>query len=132
MVRLRSFYKKTLVLLCCFSFLLTNCFSQNWLNGEGGPTNDEALDIAVDSSGNYYTTGYFTTTATFGTSVLNSSGNSDIFISKYDSAGTLQWAIKAGGVGADRGFSIKTTSFCLSSLTISSVKKCSAAMRPKT
>lgn len=108
MVRLLSFYKKTLVLLCCFFFLLTNCFSQNWLNGEGGPTNDEALDIAVDSSGNYYTTGYFTTTATFGTTVLNSNGISDIFIAKFNAAGIIQWAVKAGGEGSDRGYSIKT------------------------
>jgi hypothetical protein len=99
--------KKIFALSCCLVVLSITGFSQNWLDGAGGVTNDEALDISADSSGNYYTTGYFTSTASFGTSVLNSNGNSDIFIAKYNATGIVQWAVKAGGAGADRGFSIK-------------------------
>lgn len=82
--------------------------SQNWLAGAGGTTNDEALDVAIDGSGSYYATGYFTTTVHFGSTILTSHGNSDIFIAKYNASGGVQWAINAGGTGADRAYSIKT------------------------
>ena len=108
MGRFTSIYRKAIALVCCFLLLSNVGFSQNWLDGAGGTTNDEALDVAVDPTGDYYSTGYFTTTATFGTYSLNSSGNSDIFIAKYSAAGIVQWAVKAGGPGADRGYSIKT------------------------
>ncbi len=108
MFQLKCLYKNPIALICYLCLFSFNGFSQNWLNGEGGATNDEALDIAVDPTGDYYTTGYFTTTATFGTFSLNSAGNSDVFIAKYNAAGIVQWAVKAGGSGADRGYSIKT------------------------
>ncbi|MBA3706541.1 MAG: hypothetical protein H0W84_11785, partial [Bacteroidetes bacterium] len=73
----------------------------------GGMTPDEGADISIDANGNTYTTGYFTGLATFGTTTLNSSGVTDIFITKLDNFGLFQWAIKAGGASSDRGLSIK-------------------------
>ena len=108
MVRLFCSNKNIFVFVCFLFCFSTIGVSQNWLVGDGGSTNDEAFDIVVDSTGDYYTTGYFTTNASFGSYVLNSSGNSDIFIAKYNAAGIVQWAVKAGGTGADRGYSIKT------------------------
>lgn len=90
--------------ICFFSFSMT---AQNWLAGGGGATNDEALDIASDTVGNYYVTGYYTSQARFGAATLVSNGNSDIFIAKYNSAGVIQWAVTAGGNKADRAYSIK-------------------------
>jgi len=74
---------------------------------KGGSLNvDEAYSVVVDNFGNSYATGYFTGTATFGTTSLTSSGSSDIFIAKINSTGVYQWALKAGGTGNDRGLSI--------------------------
>jgi gliding motility-associated-like protein len=78
----------------------------HWVRGAGSVTPDEAADIAVDAMGNTYTTGYFTGSASFGTLVLNSSGVTDVFISKTNPQGDYVWAIKAGGAGSDRSLAI--------------------------
>jgi len=79
-----------------------------WLRSAGGLQNDEGHGITTDNDGNIYVTGYFSETAQFhddmGHSVqLVSSGNTDIFIAKYDSSGNLLWARKAGGTQDDEG-----------------------------
>lgn len=79
-----------------------------WMQRAGGVTSDEGYDISIDANGNTYTTGYFTSSVTFGTITLNSSGVTDIFLSKTDSLGQYQWAVKAGGSGLERALSIKT------------------------
>lgn len=81
---------------------------QYWGRHAGGVTTDEATDISVDASGNTYTTGHFTGSASFGSINLSSSGVTDVFISKTDPNGFFLWAIKAGGSGSDRALSIKT------------------------
>ena len=81
-----------------------------WAKKIGGTSNDEVYSIAVDASGNVYTTGYFTGTADFdpgaGTANLTSTGSSDIFISKLDSSGAYVWAVKIGSAFGDQGNSI--------------------------
>ncbi len=81
-----------------------------WAKSMGGTSNDVGLEIAVDDSGNVYTTGYFRGTADFdpgaGISNLTSVLNIDIFISKLDAAGNFLWAKSIGGIGDDRGRSI--------------------------
>ncbi|MGP8217291.1 MAG: hypothetical protein ACLQQ4_17115, partial [Bacteroidia bacterium] len=73
----------------------------------GGPTLDEAYGISTDGSGNTYTTGYFSSTAKFGTFSLTASGASDIFVTCTNANGVFQWAENAGGSGACRGLAIK-------------------------
>ncbi|MDP4268259.1 MAG: hypothetical protein Q8880_12600, partial [Bacteroidota bacterium] len=53
--------------------------------------------ITTDMSGNIYISGGFSNTATFGSLTLTSAGESDVFIVKYNSAGLVQWGVKAGG-----------------------------------
>ncbi|HLP12865.1 MAG TPA: gliding motility-associated C-terminal domain-containing protein [Flavobacteriales bacterium] len=79
-----------------------------WFDNTGSNGNDEALDVATDNSGNVIATGYFTQTVSFGAISLTTTSVSDVFIVKYDNAGNVLWAKKAGGVGADRGLSIRT------------------------
>ncbi len=80
-----------------------------WANAMGGPNYDYGYSIAIDGSGNVYTTGDFDGTADFdpGAGVFNlTSGYYDIFISKLDASGNFVWAKAMGGASFDRGSSI--------------------------
>jgi len=81
-----------------------------WAKSMGGASYDYSNSIAVDSSSNVYTTGYFRDTADFDPSVstynLTSAGGDDIFVSKFDSNGNFVWAKRMGGTSGDYGNSI--------------------------
>ncbi|MDD3633052.1 MAG: SBBP repeat-containing protein [Candidatus Cloacimonetes bacterium] len=77
-----------------------------WAQKAGGTDSDFGYDIAIDSSGNSYVTGYFAGTASFGDTNLTSGGGNDIFIAKLDSNGNWPWAQRAGGIYWDQGYSI--------------------------
>ncbi len=55
-------------------------------------------DICLDALGNIYITGMISQNATFGTFNLICDGYNDIFVAKYDPAGTCIWARDAGAV----------------------------------
>jgi len=74
-----------------------------WAVKAGGSGSDRGLSIEVDAQGNSYITGFFNGTANFGSQQIIASGNQDVFIAKYNSTGTLQWVVKAGGTAADIG-----------------------------
>ncbi|MCW5924314.1 MAG: T9SS type A sorting domain-containing protein [Saprospiraceae bacterium] len=82
-----------------------------WAKRIGGAADDRALSIAVTSSGNVYTTGWFSGTVDFDPDPfdifnLTSAGSSDIFISKLDDAGNFVWAKRIGGNAVDIGYFI--------------------------
>ncbi len=52
--------------------------------------------IAIDETLNIYMTGMLSDTAIFGTDTLRCSGNTDVFIAKYDNAGNAMWAKRSG------------------------------------
>lgn len=83
-----------------------------WAKQMGSIGSDAGASIAIDNSGNVYTTGFFTNTADFdpgaGVYDLTSNGNEDIFISKLSPAGNLLWAVQIGSTDGDRGYSIAT------------------------
>ncbi|MDO7851202.1 T9SS type A sorting domain-containing protein [Hymenobacter convexus] len=57
---------------------------------------------ATDAAGNVYVAGYFTGTATFGSTTLTSAGNSDVFVGKWDPRTAVYiWVQRVGGTGAD-------------------------------
>jgi hypothetical protein len=78
--------------------------------GSSGSGVEIPTDITVDSNGNYYITGSYTGSATFGTTTLANTGESDIFIVKYDSNGNVLWAQKYGDTKNDQGNSIAVDS----------------------
>jgi hypothetical protein len=73
-----------------------------WAKQIGGTAVDYGFSIAVDASGNVYTTGFFSGTVDFNPdpAVVNnlaSAGGGDIFITKMDASGNFVWAKQMGG-----------------------------------
>ena len=72
-----------------------------WAKQMGGPFNELGWSIAIDGSGNVYSTGQFYGTVDFdsGAGVFNltSAGGSDIYIQKLDANGNFIWATSFGG-----------------------------------
>ncbi len=84
---------------------LTSAGNFVWAKSMGGTSDDNGLSLALDASGNVYTTGYFFGTADFdpGAPIFNliSLGDEDIFISKLDASGNFVWAKSMGGTLGD-------------------------------
>ena len=81
-----------------------------WTKSTGGVGYDYGYSIALDASGNVYTTGTFSGTVDFdpgaGTFNLTSAGGYEVFISKLDASGNFIWAKSIGGAGNEVGYSI--------------------------
>lgn len=63
--------------------------------------------LAVDSEQNLYVAGEFDFSVVLGDTVLESYGNWDVFIAKYDSSGQFIWAYQVGGPTDDQVSDIK-------------------------
>ncbi len=72
---------------------------------------DKGYAISTDNYGNCYVTGYFENTIYFDTTSITSAGDYDIFITKYNTNGDLQWVKQAGGTNVDFGYGISTDNF---------------------
>lgn len=100
--------------LSFFSAMSTFSFSQTlqWAKQMGSADWDEGTAIALDDSGNVYSTGYFVGTVDFdpGTGIFNltAGGTQDVFISKMDSAGNFIWAKQLGGAAWEQSHAIAT------------------------
>jgi hypothetical protein len=78
-------------------------------------TGDEAGNsLSVDSSGNLYVTGYYTSNpvtlynsdgSAFATTLANAGGG-DCFVAKYNTSGTVQWGARIAGTLGDQGNSL--------------------------
>ena len=109
---------RRVVLASClvFGFVATNSLAWSPTTPEiavakfGSTGEDKGYSVAVDSSGNIYTTGIFSGTVDFdpgaGTANLTSAGSWDVFLSKLNSAGELVWVKKFGSTAADQGRAI--------------------------
>ena len=108
-------FKKSIVILSALFMSLTfsntmHAQTYAWAQSLGSGSNEEGSGVAVDASGNVYTTGYFTGTADFdpGSGVVNlvSAGSNDVYISKLDALGNFVWALRLGGTGPQSGTDI--------------------------
>jgi hypothetical protein len=72
-----------------------------WNTFAGGAGSDEGHGIAVDGSGNVYVSGV--SNAPWGSPVRPFTNDSDAFVTKLDSTGSLAWNTFLGGSGADWG-----------------------------
>jgi len=92
---------------------LSNSGALNYSTYIGGSNGDRGYDIAVDSSGNVYVTGY-TASSNFLTQNPyqgSNAGGSDVFVAKLSSIGnTLVYSTYLGGSGNDYGWGISVDS----------------------
>lgn len=108
--------------LCLFIaspfFSTINPVSAQYLTTVFGESAILSHDVAVDSEGSAYITGSFIGTADFqslsGSIPLASIGLKDIFVAKYDVAGTVMWSFGIGGIAGgpglnDEGHGIQVT-----------------------
>ena len=81
-----------------------------WAKQLGGPENDDAFDLTLDTEGNIYMTGGFQGTIDLeigpGETNFTSFGSTDIFITKLDNDGNSIWVKQIGGVSEDVLYSI--------------------------
>ncbi|MFB2893915.1 SBBP repeat-containing protein [Aerosakkonemataceae cyanobacterium BLCC-F50] len=75
----------------------------------GDTSSEVGSSIVSDSSGNLYITGQFSGSVTFGSTILTSIGEQDIFTAKLDSSGNITWATNLGTTaGRTVSYSITT------------------------
>lgn len=102
MKRLRSLH------LFLFLFLAGAAIAESqvveWARRGTGGRSLTPEGIAIDSSGNVYAVGYFNSAIhpiRFDGMEATLYGGEDIYLVKYDNAGTIQWIRSAGGTGFD-------------------------------
>jgi hypothetical protein len=77
-----------------------------WAVHFGGSLPDEGRGVVVDPMGNVYYTGIFGMNISMGGGTLMSAGAADIFLAKFNTAGTFQWSQRFGSTNADEGDAI--------------------------
>jgi hypothetical protein len=82
----------------------------NWATKIGGSGIEDGGALALINNTDLLVTGTFTNDLNVGAFTLNSFGNADIFIAKYDNAGNVVWATQAGGTNTDIPCAIKANS----------------------
>ena len=75
------------------------CAAGEWVRQFGTNGSDQGEAMAVDASGNVYVAGFTTGTLPGQTSA----GAADVFLRKYDAAGTVIWTRQFGSSAADEG-----------------------------
>lgn len=80
--------------------------NEAWSSVTGGSLSAAAYNVTKDATGNYYAVGVFQGTASFSSASLTSAGSTDIYVTKYDNNGQMQWVTSAGGAGQDQGMAL--------------------------
>ncbi|HZF99789.1 MAG TPA: PKD domain-containing protein, partial [Chitinophagales bacterium] len=77
-----------------------------WALSAGGSNVDIVEGIALNDFETVTITGDYQGTAQFGTQSITSTGNRDIYVARYDTAGNFIWVQSGGGAAADIAFNI--------------------------
>ena len=104
-----------------------------WASRAGGTSSDYGKSVSVLADGSSIITGYFSGSATFGSTTL-SAGSTEAFVAKLNADGTWAWATKVSGTTYDLGASLSTftdgssiiTGYFLGSATFGSTSLTSA------
>ena len=76
-----------------------------WARGLVSTYYNSGKDVAVDSNGNVYITGFFDGLGIFG-NITITSRNQDVYIAKLNTTGVWQWAKGAGSISNDHGYGV--------------------------
>lgn len=79
-----------------------------WAKGAGGSGTDVAFGIHSNSDGSLLVSGYFWGSFIIGTDTLNSTGNADAFLAKYNANGNPLWVKQVGGSGYQYAYKVET------------------------
>ncbi len=77
-----------------------------WSKHFGGASELKVASLAVDGAGNALLTGELSSSVDFGGGPLTSAGLSDIFLAKFDPAGSHLWSERFGDAASQSGYSI--------------------------
>lgn len=111
-----SFARKTLLAAMFIAATVLSAHAQKWTNvatvGLGGGS-ETGRGSCTDASGNAYYIGFFSAASTDfdpgpGSTLLSPAGVTDVFVTKYNSSGVFQWAVRCGGPSQDQGLGIAT------------------------
>lgn len=76
-----------------------------WAKSIGSTGSETGNEMRTDAAGNFFLAGNFSASVDFdpgpGTTVLTSTGSTDVFFTKYDTNGNLIWARQVGGGSND-------------------------------
>jgi Secretion system C-terminal sorting domain/Beta-propeller repeat len=95
---------KKLLMIISGLIITMNASAQtwSWAAAMGGRSNVEgSIGMDRDASGNIYVCGDFEGTRNFGGTTYTAAAFSDMFFSKYNSAGQHQWSIQLSGTGTN-------------------------------
>jgi hypothetical protein len=78
-----------------------------WANKIGGTGDDQATAITLDNNNEVFIAGYFNGSMTLSNSkTFTSAGNTDIILARYDSEGSLKYAVCYGGGNGDEAIGL--------------------------
>lgn len=89
-----------------FTLKLDSALNESWVRQGAMTLEGTGASAAIDNANNIYITGGFSLAASFGTFNLTSNGDKDVFVVKYNSSGTEQWALSGGNTVWDSGSDI--------------------------
>lgn len=74
-----------------------------WSKRLGGISDEAVQHLEFDPTGALLLVGQFTGIGDFGSGMVTSAGNTDVFVTKLDLAGNAVWAQRFGGLAAENG-----------------------------
>ena len=77
-----------------FLLKLSTSGTEQWAIGYGGTSSESSYGITVDNTTSvvYLTGGFYSSTATFGSTTLTNAGSGNIWVAKVTSSGSVTWA----------------------------------------
>ncbi|MFY0644016.1 MAG: T9SS type A sorting domain-containing protein [Bacteroidia bacterium] len=98
---MRKTFRLTISALLSFLFLGVNAQYTSYVHAYGGSSDEEAVGIVQTSSGDHF---ILANTESYG------AGNTDIYLSKVNGLGEIQWTYAYGTLGNDKATSLTATS----------------------